>query len=506
MALSGVAFLGLLVLPGTSLVPGEWRTPVLAAALVAYHLYFSQLYCEAHVGAHVTVLIPPALILLALSPATSPGTTDDATLTVLAAFTCWMMKIVITSAYCGAGVCKLAKSVRSLRNGGHSWCTGSTLQAFIFEAMLLSDKSTHSSFGVPTPFSYPLQKLHLLYPRQLLAPASVGAVAFETLAPLVLLLPAHLSSVPFAMSGLAFHYGIALLQNIDFVSWWGPAYAVFLADPAAWVGGSLFACPPDDLAASITLYSSVATALAAAPWRAALSLTYVAVHLLAVVLLRFWPDVEILPLSSFPMFGEPHNLFDRAKRKWLWLTEKPHATGTLKNYAFPFCRPHTVSVDELHLLPFKYVLFGHGGLDASTGKPQPPKLMSNVRMTPGLEAALDQIRTLGAQAPDTFATDASAAPNLLAALVEAKRAFKETSRTAEPLLDIDATPTTSEALAKSGATSPKPRSTLCRFSRRPLLGLVAWLQAKVLCSSWKPGRCAGTRTGWRGVACSGFAF
>merc|ERR1719440_1492557 len=83
MALSGVAFLGLLVLPGTSLVPGEWRTAVLAAALVAYHLYFSQLYCEAHVGAHVTVLIPPALILLALSPATSPGTTDDATLTVL---------------------------------------------------------------------------------------------------------------------------------------------------------------------------------------------------------------------------------------------------------------------------------------------------------------------------------------------------------------------------------------------------------------------------------------
>ena len=72
-----------------------------------------------------------------------------------------------------------------------------------------------------------------------------AAIAFETLAPLLLLAPAHLASVPFAASGLAFHYGIALLQNIDFVSWWSPAYAFLLADPAAWADGALFACPAD---------------------------------------------------------------------------------------------------------------------------------------------------------------------------------------------------------------------------------------------------------------------
>ena len=47
--------------------------------------------------------VPPALLLLALSPALDGG--DEAP--VWAAFTCWLMKMVITSAYCGAGVSKL---------------------------------------------------------------------------------------------------------------------------------------------------------------------------------------------------------------------------------------------------------------------------------------------------------------------------------------------------------------------------------------------------------------
>ena len=235
MALSGLAFLGLVVFPVTSMCPAWMRAPCLGSAILFYHLYFSQLYCEAHVGAHVTVLIPPALLLLALSPAINPAidSGDERSTLAAAAFTCWMMKIVLTSAYCGAGVCKITHSIDSLRRGFGSWCTGSTLQAFIFEAMFLSNPSTQTSFGMPTPFSYALQKLHLLNPTTLLMPASFGAVAFETLAPLVLLAPAYLASVPFAFSGLAFHYGIALLQNIDFLSWWSPAYAFLLADAAA---------------------------------------------------------------------------------------------------------------------------------------------------------------------------------------------------------------------------------------------------------------------------------
>ena len=58
---------------------------------------------------------------------------------------------------------------------------------------------------------------------------------------------------------------IALLQNIDFVSWWGPAYAFFLADPAAWAGGALFACPAGTEA--LSLFGSIAAAHECAPKR-----------------------------------------------------------------------------------------------------------------------------------------------------------------------------------------------------------------------------------------------
>ena len=37
--------------------------------------------------------------------------------------------------------------------------------------------------------------------------------------------------MPFDLSSLAVHYVIALLQNINFLSWWGPAYAFLLTDP-----------------------------------------------------------------------------------------------------------------------------------------------------------------------------------------------------------------------------------------------------------------------------------
>ena len=142
---------------------------------------------------------------------------------------------------------------------------------------------------------------------------------------------------------------------------WAPAYAFLLADPAAWAGGGLFASPAPGLSASLGMFASTTAALEVAPLRASLALAYVAVHLVALVVLRWFPDVEMLPLSAFPMFGSPQNVFDRKLRKHVWLTTKPHATGTLKNYAFPFCRAHTITVDELGQLPFDYLLLGHGG-------------------------------------------------------------------------------------------------------------------------------------------------
>ena len=144
----------------------------------------SQLYCEAHVGAHVTVMLPPALLLLALSAGRGAEGADvteaEQSLRAQAgAFTAWMCKIVLTASYCSAGISKLWTTITQ-----RSWLDGRTLQAFIFEASLVSDGSTHSSFGVPTPYTAKLQRLFMSFPRLLLAPMSVGAVAFETFAPL----------------------------------------------------------------------------------------------------------------------------------------------------------------------------------------------------------------------------------------------------------------------------------------------------------------------------------
>ena len=141
MAFSGASFLALVLAPIG--LPASMRAPALCLALVAYHLYFSQVYCEAHVGAHVTALIPPALILLALCPALD-GDLPPIAAAQTAAFTCWLMKIVLTSAYCGAGLCKISKSVASLRRGGSSWCTGSTLQAW--EALGLGAQKAREAF------------------------------------------------------------------------------------------------------------------------------------------------------------------------------------------------------------------------------------------------------------------------------------------------------------------------------------------------------------------------
>merc|ERR1719440_472612 len=105
-------------------------------------------------------MVPPAIIMLALSAGRADASgeagvddADEALRAQAAAFTAWMCKIVLTASYCSAGISKVYTTLTQ-----RSWIDGATLQAFIFEASLLTDKSTHSSFGVPTPFSASLQK------------------------------------------------------------------------------------------------------------------------------------------------------------------------------------------------------------------------------------------------------------------------------------------------------------------------------------------------------------
>ena len=123
-ALSGGLFAACLVAVAVLPLSNASCVGLLCASLVLYHLYFSQLYCEAHVGAHVTVMVPPALIMLALSAGRADAADEnDAEKVALraqaAAFTAWMCKIVLTASYCSAGISKVYTTLTQ-----RSWVDG----------------------------------------------------------------------------------------------------------------------------------------------------------------------------------------------------------------------------------------------------------------------------------------------------------------------------------------------------------------------------------------------
>lgn len=455
MTVVGLCFVGSTLGSCLPWCPPQAVPALMGAALVLYHLYFTQLYCEAHLGAHVTVLLPPSFLLLALSPCfASEGDPDSLTHAQGAAFTVWMMKLIIVFSYMGAGISKIVSSVKHRR----CWWDGAALQGCILEALYLCKPGTHTSFGLPTPFAHNIQRWCFLRPRSVCAPLSFLGVAAEALAPLALLLPASATSVLVPVIGVGFHVGVLYLQNVDFVSWWGPVYAFFFLDPAAASTAALVF--PEQFG----LLRCIHAAWELAPVRVALVIAYVVTHIVAVGALRWFPNVEALPFSRFPMFSDFKDLFDPSARKWIWFTDKPHATGTLKNYCFPFSRPPVVTVEELDKLPFRYLLFGHGGLtDSATtalvatkagNSLQTPLLGSdsnvvagtlggaadvvvhgNVKLTPEMVNIMEAIRVEGFRGKGAFAKDADTAPRLLHLLLEGQHAFQKLERRRPKIYD-----------------------------------------------------------------------
>lgn len=391
--LSGIALVGSLLLSCFDVAP---RASLLLS-LVCYWLYFGQLYCEAHVGAHVIVLIPPMLIVSACSSDLTDAVVSKQTqmLPLL------VLKAILTSAYCAAGLSKLWASVKARK----FWGNGSTLQYYIFEALMLNRPASpdkqglpHWSFGVFSPCSYTLQQFLFRSPR-LCAVLSVKSLVFEALAPLVLVIPSlgHM----FALAGVGFHYGIAVFQNIDFVTWWGPFYALFI-----W----------EDHAVTANLSDVVSQSLAEAPLASGLILGYFALHV-AGMIYAGCTGAEILPFSSFHMFSEPKNLWSDDSNKFWYFSDKPHATGTLKNYCFPFCRPQHVKADELPRLPFKYLLM----CSYRSGQRQ---LMGNVEVSDKMQAVVDKIYEAWDRPPASY-MDQQCISNMLQLRSAAKQEFSQ---------------------------------------------------------------------------------
>eukprot|EP00929_Paragymnodinium_shiwhaense_P035243 TRINITY_DN19052_c0_g1_i1.p1 TRINITY_DN19052_c0_g1~~TRINITY_DN19052_c0_g1_i1.p1 ORF type:complete len:550 (-),score=88.96 TRINITY_DN19052_c0_g1_i1:579-2228(-) len=413
---------------------------LLPICFLLYHLYFSQLYCEAHVGAHVTVMIPPALVLLfcynlgRLELERNCGSLPAACENVdgLSAFGqvyfVFLMKVIITFSYSCAGASKLRTSMLEQR----SWCDGSTLQACIIEALCLSDHQRHEeqkdskscldrldvphfTFGLPTPFSNKVQKFFLTRIGFLQA-SSFFSVGLEFLAPLILLVnsmpfgeasaaQAFYTNTAFGILGLSFHYGIAYFQNVDFVSWWAPAYAFIFLDPVV------------ALNAAEHLGGSFPRAVGLTPLATFLATTYVILHIsVGMYLTCGFANVEMIPFSGFRMFCDNKDLFHPYYRKHIWLSDKPHMTGTLKNYCFPLLgRPQTVLESELGQLDFKYFLVGHNGtvkdksskalrdlssleaaLLATSEVPiQETRIVTNIKMSPEMQSCIDELERLG---------------------------------------------------------------------------------------------------------------
>merc|ERR1719210_2163877 len=74
-----------------------------------------------------------------------------------------------------------------------AWWDGSTLQAYIFEALNLCKPGTHWSYGIPTPFTHEFQRFFFFRPT-LLYLLAVATMVVELFAPVVLLMPAWIGS------------------------------------------------------------------------------------------------------------------------------------------------------------------------------------------------------------------------------------------------------------------------------------------------------------------------
>jgi hypothetical protein len=429
MAFSGIALISSLLFACILADP----RPCLAVALISYHCYISQLYAEVHVVAHNMALVPPALIVCLICPdIVAPA--GEGFVAAAQQWPLFLLKFIITTAYCSAACCKITK----VFTDGADWSSGATMQAVMFEAImglnLPSGEAAHTTFSKPTPFSRCVQRWLFRHPR-IMGFMTLYGVVIELVAPLVLIFP--ILDIPFAVLGLGLHYGIAYLQNIDFLAWWGPFYAVFFLTDA-----------------SLCQFSTAADAYVRLyPGGFEVGLWYVVIHLGGMVVHRLIPDIDMLPLSRFPMFDSPKNLWDPAQPHWAWLTKKTHGSGELMTFAFPMCRPQHVLPAEIDTLPFNYLLFG---------KPRPDDegltVHTNVVVTMEVQDILDRFNKEWQKGADKY-TDFATTTAMLELVDAAKKAFAAAPRRAalDVIMPSKGAPTqntVSKLAPKDGKTEP----------------------------------------------------
>eukprot|EP00854_Cymbomonas_tetramitiformis_P019083 gene19083-22816_t len=267
----------------------------LGASWVLHLVYFSQLFCDTRAGGHSTILTLHVLFILTFSAAA------------------------------GGGVAKLLCSVLF----GRFWGAGDSLQRYVFDSMWSRPGG---------PLSYWLQSTLVMY-RPLCIAASLVALAFETLFPLVLVAPGL--GPWFAAAGVCMHLGIWALQGLDFVSYWCPIFLLFLLP---------YHCAT---ASEAPLLAGLALGSPAAMVPALYTLVQVVV---AAVMLDC--KVELLPWSCCPMFCLTSNIYD-SWPKWWCITGVDRPREHLEPLLYsPASNAYPLSTEELQKMPHPVVFFG----------------------------------------------------------------------------------------------------------------------------------------------------
>jgi hypothetical protein len=188
---------------------GVFTREFLIIALLCYFLYFNSIISLAYIQ-RKTNLLPLVLLVLIVSPALTQALDKPAT-----AWEIVLIKIAIAQMYFSAGFQKI-------RQSGLSFCDGRSLQAYLLENFLWSDRKIG----------------FLLAQKQwLCAGLSVLTLLFELTFGVIIFLP-QLTFVYLAIA-LFFHIGTLLTMRINYLKYLAPVYMVFFTDFAFWIKDKL---------------------------------------------------------------------------------------------------------------------------------------------------------------------------------------------------------------------------------------------------------------------------
>ncbi|MET0393847.1 MAG: hypothetical protein ABW019_11935 [Chitinophagaceae bacterium] len=174
------------------------------SALICYVFYFNSILSLAYVQ-RKTNLLPLVLLILVVSPSVDEH--------LFAASTTWelvLVKIGLSQVYLSAGIQKLQQS-------GWDWCTGRSVQAYLLENYLWSDRRAG---------------LLVAQNRKLCAVLATLTLAFELTFWIIIFIPS-LTCIYLAAVVL-FHTGTLATMRINYGKYLLPVYMVFFTDLAFW--------------------------------------------------------------------------------------------------------------------------------------------------------------------------------------------------------------------------------------------------------------------------------